>query len=394
MNAQQNLESGLIEAKNSGCPFFISIVSFGLANVLFNRGEIKETLIRLDEAIEISKNGQYLNQYFQHLIFYAYIEMFENNIDAATEYLKEGLRVGRESNYYYYAWWRNDVWEKLAPFALEKDIEADYVKEIIARHDISPKKSAYQIENWPWKYKVKGFGFCEVFKEDKKIGFGRKAPKKSIELVGALVAHGGKEVPDQKIIDALWPDAEGDAGHQDLATALHRLRKIFDSSAIQYREGRLSINPDSVWVDVWAFEDLISRLDKQSHDDYTGEDGQLAEKALALYRGHFLSEHSDANWAIPMREKLRNKFLRCVEKYGSILEKRGQYEKALYWYQRGLEIDVLAEQFYQRLMFCYDKMDRKSDAVETYRQCYRILTTNLEVEPSKKTKEIYTSIRA
>ncbi len=36
----------------------------------------------------------------------------------------------------------------------------------------------------------------------------RKAPKKVLALLKAIIAHGGKDVPEQKLIDALWPDEE------------------------------------------------------------------------------------------------------------------------------------------------------------------------------------------
>ncbi len=114
---------------------------------------------------------------------------------------------------------------------------------------------------------------------------------------------------------------------------------------------------------------------------------------MAIYRGHFLGD-SSVPWAIPAREKLRNKFLFCLEKFGKVLEEKQQWQRAVDWYRRGLEMDILAEQFYQRLMYCYEQLDRKSDAVEVYRQCHRVLSASLDVEPSKKTKEIYAQVRA
>ncbi len=119
---------------------------------------------------------------------------------------------------------------------------------------------------------------------------------------------------------------------------------------------------------------------------------RLTEKALSLYRGHFLLDDMDAAWAIPSRERLRSKFLAQLEVYGRLLEDDEKWQEAIHWYRKGLEIDMLAEQFYQRLMYCYYQMDRQSDAVEVYRQCYRVILSSLNVEPSNATKSIFKHI--
>ena len=43
----------------------------------------------------------------------------------------------------------------------------------------------------------------------------------------ALIAFGGTEVSAGVLIDALWPDSEGDAAYHALECALYRLRQLF-----------------------------------------------------------------------------------------------------------------------------------------------------------------------
>ncbi|HEY4732003.1 MAG TPA: bacterial transcriptional activator domain-containing protein, partial [Gammaproteobacteria bacterium] len=81
------------------------------------------------------------------------------------------------------------------------------------------------------------------------------------------------------------------------------------------------------------------------------------------------------------------------ERFGQMLERKQQWTNAIEWYRRGLEVDLLAEQFYQRLMHCYEQLDRRGDAVEVYRQCYRVMVASLGVEPSDATKAIFKSVR-
>jgi len=42
----------------------------------------------------------------------------------------------------------------------------------------------------------------------------------------ALIAMGGRQVPQTRLADLLWPDAEGDAAYRALITTLQRLRRL------------------------------------------------------------------------------------------------------------------------------------------------------------------------
>lgn len=61
-------------------------------------------------------------------------------------------------------------------------------------------------------------------------------------------------------------------------------------------------------------------------------------------------------------------------------------------YQRGLDIDEFAEEYYQHLMICYHRLGQPVKAIEVYRRCKKTLSAVLEIEPSPKTQSIYQSI--
>ena len=58
------------------------------------------------------------------------------------------------------------------------------------------------------------------------VAFSGKAPKKPLELLKILLANGGRSVATGTIVEALWPDARGDAAVDSLTTTLQRLRPI------------------------------------------------------------------------------------------------------------------------------------------------------------------------
>ena len=98
------------------------------------------------------------------------------------------------------------------------------------------------------------------------------------------------------------------------------------------------------------------------------------------------------SWALSMNERLKTKFMFYISELGDHWQKTGQWEKAVQCYLRGLEIDDLSEDFYRALMVCYQKLDRRAEAIAVFRRCQRILSNTLHMEPSAKTKSIFKAL--
>jgi DNA-binding SARP family transcriptional activator len=81
-----------------------------------------------------------------------------------------------------------------------------------------------------------------------------------------------------------------------------------------------------------------------------------------------------------------------TKKLGTYLESLNQWEQAVSCYQKGLEIDDLAEEFYKRLMICYLNLGLRSEVFNVYRRCSKILAASLGIDPSPETKSIYESL--
>jgi DNA-binding SARP family transcriptional activator len=241
--------------------------------------------------------------------------------------------------------------------------------------------------------KIFTLGRFELLKDGNQIRFSKKVQQKPLAMLKALVASGGKGVGEDQITDALWPEADGDVAHQSFATNLHRLRQLLaHEKAIQRQEGRLTLDDKYCWVDTWAFECFLERADAQWKAGKTDSAVELTEKAIGLYKGPFLSQEGEQPWVMSMSERLRSMFLRSVRKLTIYWQQSGQWEKTLECYQKGLEIDKLAEEFYQGLMTSYQELGRRGEALSVYNRCKKVLSTALGVEPSPKTEAIYHSL--
>jgi DNA-binding SARP family transcriptional activator len=182
----------------------------------------------------------------------------------------------------------------------------------------------------------------------------------------------------------LWPDEEGDAAARSLTVTLHRLRKLLgDANVVRQTAGMLTLNDRLCWVDAFAFENSLAREG----------DGNAGEAALQLYRGAFLVQEDGASWAVPMRERLRAKFVQVVARHGAALEAAGLCEQAVELYSHGIEADSLIEAFYQGLMRCYGRLDRRTEAVSAYRRLRDTLSVVLGVSPSTSTRRLFDTLR-
>jgi two-component SAPR family response regulator len=94
-----------------------------------------------------------------------------------------------------------------------------------------------------------------------------------------------------------------------------------------------------------------------------------------------------------MRERLRSKYLRLVARLGGQLMESNQHQRTIDLLQGGLEIDGLAEEFYQQLMLCYRSLGQEAEAVKVYHRCRVALSESLGIEPSSRTEELYRSLR-
>ena len=170
-----------------------------------------------------------------------------------------------------------------------------------------------------------------------------------------------------------------------------------DEKAVSLREGRVTLDPRRCWVDAFAFESLLARIDTASTGGGVDPDKaravKVAANAIALYRGPFLSGEAPYPWLVGMRERMRSKFLRAVGFLGKSLEREGQWGDAIDCYRKGLEIDDLVEEFYQRLMVCHHRAGQSAEALEAYNRCREAISAALGIAPSPETEAIVRSIR-
>jgi len=329
-----------------------------MAQVLGRTGKFLEArahLDRLGEMAEKSKSAYFL---FTWLIAEAQSAMEQGDDTRCTAYLKRAMMTGREHCLYsLYYWWDPRVMSRLCVKALEKGIEQEYVKQLIRIRHLQPQEDARLCEIWPWPVVIKTFGGFSQYKDDHLVKFSGKIQHKPLVMLKAIVAAGEKGITEDRLIDAIWPDTEGDKALQSFKFTLHQLRKLTGNETILFRGGVVIVDPGSCWTDVRAFSEQISIAESlpQSGSD-TSKAICAAEKALSLYKGEFLAGDEKLAWAVPLRERFKNRFLSLVSRLGTHYEKSLQWENALKCYRKAIDIYDSVAELHQAIIRCTDRL--------------------------------------
>jgi two-component SAPR family response regulator len=228
--------------------------------------------------------------------------------------------------------------------------------------------------------------------------FGRKVPRRPLELLKTIIALGGREISTASLMSALWPEVDGDTAQRSFDTTLHRLRKILgDGRVLTLKEGKVSLDGRYCWVDVWAFERLLGQSYRLLKSDVTGKQvfsvERLTEKLIGLYQNHFLAKEELTSWSVSMHERLRSKFIHHLLEVGRYMEKQGYWERAMHCYRKGIDVDDLVEVFYQRLMVCCLATRRLSEGLSVYRRCCQVLSITLGLQPEPETESLHRLLR-
>ncbi len=368
-------------ARQMGLPHFQAVGYLSLAIVTFECGEQEEGLSQLEAGRAVGTLTHNPMLLWMADLLEAYMRLRRG--DEAAALVNTAMAAGSKHGYHHFFFWPRSAVAVVCQKALEWGIQPEYVNALIERGRLVPPPEAVGSDLWPWPVKVSTLGTFAVVVRGTPISFKGKAQRAPLNLLKALIAFGGQDVVESKVIDALWPESDGGAGEQTLATTLFRLRKLVGTDVVKRQDGHLSIVTTECWVDCWALRRLL--------DSAVEDGGTLVERVKRIYAGPFLQGEDDAPWALQLRERLHVALVKKLSVAAADALAHDRIDLAQEIYAAGLEIDDLIEEFYRGQIQCHIAADQPSLAVSTFRRCQRVLSTRLGVEPSQTTTRLYLS---
>jgi DNA-binding SARP family transcriptional activator len=215
-------------------------------------------------------------------------------------------------------------------------------------------------------------------------------------LLTYLAVEADRPHSREKLAGLLWPERSDRDASANLRYALSNLRAAINDRAAS--PAFLLISRQTIQfnragdarVDVAAFAELLA-LPAPSISGL--------ERAVDLYRGEFLEGFflSDSlpfeEWVLLKREQLGRQMHSALHRLAAMYEQRGEYERALPYIWRQVELDPWQDRARQQLMRLLALSGQRAAALAQYEVFRQALAEELGVEPGRTTKELYEQIR-
>ncbi|MFN0184449.1 MAG: BTAD domain-containing putative transcriptional regulator, partial [Aquabacterium sp.] len=270
---------------------------------------------------------------------------------------------------------------------IEVGLDQGVVPEFLAAavHDRRLQPADPTREDWPWRLKVEVLGPLRLWRDGVALsGAGAaKAQRKPLELLRLLAAHGGGPMPQEAVIDELWPSLEADAPKASFEMAVSRLRKLLGlPDLVRVADGQVMLDAGRCWIDAVAFERLCQRGDAAS-----------LHRALAIYRAPLLAGQALGGRMRTARERLALRHEQAVRERTQALLAGGDAEPAVALLRSALVHDPLAETLHRGLIEALALQGERAEALACYRRLCDVLRSSLGIGPSAPTERLVAAIR-
>jgi DNA-binding SARP family transcriptional activator len=208
-----------------------------------------------------------------------------------------------------------------------------------------------------------------------------------------LIAQSRRCATIDTLLGVLWPEDEPGVAQSKLHIAISALRRsLNDGFNCEPRCGYIlcknrvyQLNPKVViQTDVDEFMHCY-----QAGQQLSERRVALYERACSLYTDPFLTEDIYADWSFLLREQLSQTYLvMCTELAGYYLNSK-HYEESAKWAMAILKENRCDEAAHRYLMQVYAAQGRRSEALQQYQRCARILREELGVVPLPETTHLF-----
>lgn len=218
--------------------------------------------------------------------------------------------------------------------------------------------------------------------------------KQALTLLKFLVAHLGKAVHGERLVECLWPEADERRGRDRLKVTIYFLRKQLRSAGLS-ADVVTTVGPayvlrgDAVWVDSEAFESLVGQGRTCQRQARCEDAIRCFEGAERLYRGDYMEEELYADWCAEERERLREVYLDVLGRLAESYTERGDYTRAEEVSRKALAHEPCRESFHRSIMQYFVRLGHLDRAILQYERCRRVLMEELGVQPTPETERLY-----
>ena len=204
-------------------------------------------------------------------------------------------------------------------------------------------------------------------------------------LLHVLAINPGERVHREALIEALWPEADGDAGLHRLQVAVSSLRRLLsasgaDGSRILTRDGdgyRLAL-PVGSDCDVRDLEQAMRRAATARGAGDTGLEEEALVAAMASYGGPLMPGDGPADWVIEPRRRVQATVAEAAARLATLRLDRDDLQGAAEAARAGVAVDRYRDELWKLLIVAAERAGHHAEAGSA-RRAYEAVLEELGV---------------
>jgi DNA-binding SARP family transcriptional activator len=224
------------------------------------------------------------------------------------------------------------------------------------------------------------------------------------EAVALLAYLGVTDRPQrcETLAGLLWPDADREGATAALRRMLGDVRHAIGAEVLMSDGQMLALDPGAVTVDVRRVRELLAGT--RGHDHAVTTVCRDCLEPLAeideLHRGAFLEGfalHDSSRydqWQSSTAEKLQRELADALSRLAEVRVLTGDLKLATQAARRRLALEPLHEPAHRVVMRLYAWQGRHEEALRQYRECVRLLRSELGVAPLEETSRLCEEVLA
>jgi DNA-binding SARP family transcriptional activator len=218
------------------------------------------------------------------------------------------------------------------------------------------------------------------------------------EICRYLVAHAGRRVSSEDLIELVWPDADAEPAAHRLHVAVSALRHALESSGqtlnlVHSEEGAYYVPRALIVTDCDLFNRRYEAAKAWVHTRDVAFAASAFKSALDLYSGDYFADIPYAEWTHDARAHYMERRLSALTFLCEHAEREGNYLEVVESAQAMLSTDNLREIAHRHLMRAHYYLGQRGVAIRQFKLCAELLQRELGVAPSRLTRALYEAIR-
>jgi DNA-binding SARP family transcriptional activator len=212
-----------------------------------------------------------------------------------------------------------------------------------------------------------------------------------------LIAMRGHPVGSDELLEAFWPQPGGTPAATNVRQAVHALRDRLESDRERQapsryvagrRGGGYELAPGAVIVDADVFVAAAEAGLTALRDGDAGRAEAALARAASLYRGDFLVDEPDADWAVAERDRLRTLAGRVLRALAGLHVRAGELDAASENLLRLADLEPLDVDAQRQMLTLLMRRGRRTEATRRYEVVCRRFRRAFGEEPSFELAEL------